>query len=83
MADFAGVFLVADLAADFFELLAICFVFVPDALAALFFTADLTGVEAGAGVEGATTGATGVDALLTGVEAVMPDCFETDRLVAD
>ena len=82
-ADFAGVFLVADLAADFLELLAICFVFVPDGLAALFFTADLTGVEAGAGVDGATTGATAFDALLTGVDAFLPDCFEADLLVAD
>jgi hypothetical protein len=80
---FPGVFFVADFAADFFELFAIFFVFVPDCLAALFFTSDLTGVEAGAGVYEAITGATGFDALLTGVDAFSADCFEADFLLAD
>ncbi len=82
-ADFAGVFFVADFAADFLELFAIFFVFVPDGLAALFFTADLTGVETGAGVYEATTGTTGFAALLSGVEAFSADCFEADFLFAD
>jgi hypothetical protein len=85
-ADLTGVFLDADLTADFLELFAICLVFVPcfasDGFAALFLTADLTGVETGAGVE-ATTGATGFDALLIGVDAFLADCLVADFFVAD
>jgi hypothetical protein len=85
-ADLTGVFLDADLTADFLELFAICLVFVPclasDGFAALFLTADLTGVETGAGVE-ATTGATGFDALLIGVDAFFADCLVADFFVAD
>ena len=83
---FTGVFLDADLAADFLELFAICLVFVPclasDGFAALFLTADLTGVETGVGVE-AKTGATGFDALLTGVDAFLADCLVADFFAAD
>jgi hypothetical protein len=86
VADFTGVFFDADLTADFLELFAICLVFVPclasDGFAALFLTADLTGVETGAGVE-ATTGATGFDALLIGVDAFLADCLVADFFVAD
>ena len=84
-ADFTGVLFTADWAADFLELLAICFVLVPclapDSLAALLLATDLTGVETTAGVVEAAT--TGFYALLTGVETFFADCLVADFLVAD
>lgn len=87
--DFTGVFLVADLAGVFLELLAICLVLVPclapEGLEA-DLAGDLTGVETGAGVVTAillATGVVGFDALLTGVEAFLLDCFEADLLLPD